>query len=190
MRYIILVIFTLITFFNSSPELFSEEYKVDAGDILYITVYEQPDLAAKARVASSGDIAFPLLGSVDVKGLTIDEIQNKITHLLKKDYLVDPQLSVFIEEYRIEKVFVMGFVNKPGEYELFKDRPTTVLEAVTMAGGFKPGAAPNGTKIMRTEDGREVTIPVRANDITKRGDKGRDIIIKPGDIVVVPESFF
>lgn len=170
--------------------VFSEEYKIETGDILTITVYEQPDLATKARVGPKGDISFPLLGNVNLTGLTVSETEEKITSLLKEDYLVNPQVNVFIEEYHPKKVFVMGFVNKPGEYELFRDRPTTILEAITMAGGFKEGAAQNGTKIIRMEDEKEVTIPVKITDITNKGYKERDIVIKAGDIVVVPESFF
>jgi len=167
-----------------------EEYKVETGDVLTITVYEQPDLTTKARVGPKGDITFPLLGNVNLTGLTVSETEEKIESLLKEDYLVNPQVNVFIEEYHPKKVFVMGFVNQPGEYELFRDRPTTILEAITMAGGFKEGAAQNGTKIIRMEDGQEVTIPVKITDITNKGYKERDIAIKAGDIVVVPESFF
>lgn len=168
----------------------AEEYKVDAGDILTITVYEQSDLTTKARVSVEGEISFPLLGRVEVKGLSVKEIAETIRVLLEKDYLVNPQVSVFIEEYRAKKVFVMGFVNRPGEYELFKDRPTTVLEAITMAGGFKEGAAHNGTKVIRKEDGKEVTIPVKVSDIMNKGAKDKDVPVLPGDIIVVPESFF
>ena len=178
--------FILLNFSN----VFCEEYKIDTGDVLTITVYEQQDLTTKARVDSRGEITFPLLGNVHVSGLTIDEVGKLITTLLEKDYLVNPQVNVFIETYHPKKVFVMGFVNRPGEYELTKDRPTTFLEAITMAGGFKQGAAQNGTKVIRTEDGKEVTIPVRVTDITEKGDKEKDIPLKPGDIIVVPESFF
>jgi len=167
-----------------------EEYKIETGDVLTITVYEQPDLTTKARVGPKGDITFPLLGNVDLTGLTVSEAEEKITALLKEDYLVNPQANVFIEEYHPKKVFVMGFVNNPGEYELFRDRSTTVLEAITMAGGFKEGAAQNGTKIIRMEDGQEVTIPIKITDITNKGYKERDVAIKAGDMIVVPESFF
>ena len=167
-----------------------EEYKIETGDVLTITVYEQPDLTTKARVGPKGDITFPLLGNVDLTGLTVSDVEEKITALLKEDYLVNPQVNVFIEEYHPKKVFVMGFVNNPGEYELSKDRPTTILEAITMAGGFKEGAAQNGTKIIRMENGEKITIPVKITDITNKGDKDMDVSIKAGDIVVVPESFF
>lgn len=168
----------------------AEEYKVDTGDVILITVYAQADLTTKARVSSKGEITFPLIGTVNVKDLTVEEIEKKIMVSLGKDYLVNPQVNVFIEKYTEKKVFVMGFVNKPGEYELFKDRPTTVLEAITMAGGFKEGAAQNGTKVLRVDNGEELTISIKVTDITRKGDKEKDIPINPGDIVVVPESFF
>ncbi len=168
-----------------------EEYKVATGDVLLITVYEQPDLTTKVMVNSKGEISFPLLGTVYIAGISVDAIEEKLTAMLEDGYLVDPQVNVMIEKYTPQKVFVMGFVNKPGEYELFKDRQTTVLEAITMAGGFKEGAAANGTKILRMEeDGQEVSIPIKVTDITKKGDKEKDIPVRPGDIVVVPESFF
>lgn len=181
----------ILSILTLSPAIsYPEEYKVQSGDILLITVYEQIDLTTKVRVNSKGEITFPLLGTVEVNGLTVDEMEKKISALLEKDYLVDPQVNVFIEEYHPEKVFVMGFVNRPGEYELFKDRPTTVLEAITMAGGFKEGSSKNGTKIIRVENGKEVTIPIEVTDITKKGNKDKDVPVRPGDIVVVPESFF
>ncbi|MBU3910989.1 MAG: polysaccharide biosynthesis/export family protein [Candidatus Omnitrophica bacterium] len=180
---------TIVLIFFSALA-YCDEYKVDAGDVLLIAVYEQPDLTTKTRVTSKGTITFPLLEEIQVKGFSVGEIERKITMLLKKDYLVNPQVNVFIEDYRSDKVFVMGFVNKPGEYELSKDRATTVLEAITMAGGFKEGAAPNGTKVLRIENGQELTITVKVTDITRKGEKDKDVPVKPGDIVVVPENFF
>ena len=185
---IILLILSVTTNVLYSAEY--EEYKIQAGDVLLITVYEQPDLTTKGRVGSKGHITFPLLGTVQVNGLSINAIEQKLELLLEKDYLVNPQVNVFIEKYHPEKVFVMGFVNKPGEYELSKDRPNTVLEAITMAGGFKEGAAKNKTKIIRVEDGKEVTIPIKVTDITNKGNKEKDVPVKPDDIIVVPESFF
>lgn len=168
----------------------SSEYRIEPGDVLVITVYEQPDLTTKVRVTTKGEISFPLLGTIQVSGLTVNELQKRLTELLEKDYLVNPQVNVFIEEYHPRKVFVIGAVNKPGEYELFKDRPTTVLEAITMAGGFKEVAAQNNTRIIRVGGSQEQTIPIKITDIIQKGDKSKDIPVEPGDIVVVPESFF
>lgn len=189
-KHLLIVISIFFISILNPSVIYSEEYKVESGDVLLITVYEQPDLTTKVRVSSKGEISFPLLDIVDVKGLPVNEIEKKLAMLLEKDYLVNPQVNVFIEKYHAKKVFVMGFVNKPGEYDLFKDRPTTVLEAITMAGGFKEGAALNNTKIIRVEDDKQVTIPIKVTDITKKGNKDKDVRIKADDIIVVPESFF
>jgi len=183
-----IILFLFLAFSHSS--VYGDEYKMETGDVVVITVYEQPDLSTKARLDSAGEVAFPLVGNVQIGGLSVNEAAKKITSLLEKDYLVNPQVSIFIEEYHPKKVFVMGFVNKPGEYELFKNRNTTVIEVITMAGGFKEGAAQNGTKIIRKENGAQTTIPVKITDITQKGRQEEDVVLKPGDVIFVPESFF
>ena len=112
------------------------DYSVQPEDILEITVYEQPDLDVKARVTSKGEIAFPLLGKVEVVGLTISEVEDLITELLAADYLVNPQVQVFISEYRVKQISVLGSVKTPGKYDMYAERETTVLQAIAMAGGF------------------------------------------------------
>ncbi len=167
-----------------------EEYKIQPEDILQITVYEEPDLTTKVRVATSGEIIFPLLGRLKVVGLSVMELQEKLTELLASDYLVNPQVQVFIESYHARDVFVTGAVTKPGSYPLPAGKTMTVMEAITMAGGFSKEAAINGTRIIRIENGKETTLHIRANDIIKKGDKSKDEEVRPNDVVFVPESFF
>lgn len=166
------------------------EYRLQAEDLLKITVYEQPDLDTTARIASTGEITFPLIGNVMAAGLTASELKLKIEDLLRQDYLVNPQVQIFIEGNNAKQVTVMGAVKKPGKYDMYPQRETTVLEAIAMAEGFSPVASINGTKIIRKEKDKEVNIPIKVSDITKRGMKEKDLPLKPGDIVFVPESFF
>ena len=114
-----------------------------------------------------------------------------LTQLLEKG---DTQLNISLEEGYIIHIpkansfFVFGEVKKPGSYIIGKD--TTVLQAVTMAGGFTKIAAPSRARIIRVEDGNEETINIDIKEITKRSDKNLDIVIKRDDIIVIPESFF
>ncbi|MBN1526342.1 MAG: polysaccharide export protein [Candidatus Omnitrophica bacterium] len=189
MRILSVIISVLSVFLLATPVL-CEEYKIETGDLLHITVFEQPDMETKARV-TKGEISFPLLGNVKVEGLAISELEKKLEALLEKDYLVNPRVSVRVEEYHPKKVFVLGSVDKPGAYDLSKEKPTTVLEAITMAGGFTKTAAVNDTKIIRKKSGgQEETIKVRITDITQKGDKDKDVQVQPNDVVFVPESFF
>jgi polysaccharide biosynthesis/export protein len=166
------------------------EYTIEPEDVLNVSVYGQPDLSSKIRVTSQGEINFPLLGNVKVTGLTISQLEKRLAELLEKDYLVNPQVTVFIDEYHPKQVFVLGSVAKPGAYNLSKEKQTTVLEAIAMAGGFSKEADHDGTKVIRVENGRKITIKIKVSDITKRGDKEKDLPLKPNDMIVVPESFF
>ena len=168
----------------------SEEYHIETGDLLLITVYDQDDLTTKARV-TKGEITFPLIGTVKAEGLTIDQLKAEIEKQLEADYLVNPRVNIVVEEYQKRKFFVLGAVEKPGDIELPLNKPTTVIEAITMAGGFNKVADQNGTRVIRkSPDGKENTIKVKISDITQKGDKDKDVVLQPNDVVFVPESFF
>lgn len=168
----------------------STDYLVQPEDVLEITVYEQLDLNVKVRVTSKGEITYPLLGKVKVAGITISEVEDLITELLGADYLVNPQVQVFISEYRVKQISVLGSVTTPGKYDMYAERETTVLQAIAMAGGFSRVASINGTRIIRNEDGEQKIIPIKVTDITTKGMKDKDVVLQSGDIVYVPESFF
>ena len=191
-RLLILTIITSfitgLTFAETKKSI--KEYTIHSEDVLEIKVYEHKDLTTKVRVSAAGDITFPLIGQVHAAGLTVNQLCEKIKELLSDGYLVKPQVNVFIESYHPEKVFVMGAVRKPAAYELSREKPTTVLEAISRAGGFTEQAAPNKTKIIRVDSEKGETIKVKITDITKKGDKSKDIPLQPNDIVFVPESIF
>lgn len=167
-----------------------EDYTIQPADLLEISVFQEKDLDTKVRVSSTGEINFPLLGRVEVAGLTVTQVQEKVQTLLERDFLVNPQVQVFISSYHDRRVYVSGAVGKPGSYALPIGKPTTLMEAITMAGGFSEQAAANGTRIVRIEKGKEMVIKVRAGDIVKKGDKSQDVEVRANDVVFVPESFF
>ncbi len=164
-------------------------YKIGPENVLQIDVYygRDKELSRKVRVSSRGRITFPLLGDVEVSGLTVAELEKKLTELLDRDYLVNPQVSVFIEQY--STVSILGQVKEPGSFEI--KGKLTLIEAISLAGGFTKIAATNDVRIMRTmPDGTKSTIKVKANDIINKGREEDDVLLHPGDIITVPESFF
>ncbi|MDP8265833.1 MAG: polysaccharide biosynthesis/export family protein [Candidatus Aceula meridiana] len=179
-----------IVFCASSVFAQKSDYIIQPEDVLDITVYENPDLKTQTRVSSEGDIPFPLLGNVNASGLTVRKLKDKLTKALEKDYLVSAQVNIFIKEYHVKQVTVLGSVIKPGKYDMFPEKETTVLDAIALAGGFSKIAQINGTRIIRTEDNEEQVIPIRVTDITKKGLNENNIPLNPGDIVFIPESFF
>jgi len=175
----------------SKPEAkTSNEYIIGPENSLQIDVYYgKPDdrISQKVRVSSRGLITFPLLGEVEVQGLTITQLEKKLTELLQKDYLVNPQVTVFIEEY--STVSILGEVKKPGSYPI--KGKLTVVELISLAEGFTKIASPNKVKVIRNlPDGSKQEIPVRVHDITQKGEQKDNVQLQGGDVVIVPESFF
>jgi polysaccharide export outer membrane protein len=166
-----------------------EEYRISPGNVLQIEVFygKLEKLSVKVKVSPRGLITFPLLEEVKVEGLTVSGAKEKLTYLLKKDFFVNPQVFIFIEEY--SQVFITGEVKNEGSYPLKEN--LTVIELISLAGGFTEIAAPNRVKIIRIlPDGSKEEIRVRVHDTIHRGRKEGHILLKPGDIVVVPESIF
>jgi polysaccharide export outer membrane protein len=178
-------IFIIAILSLSSGLIWAQDYLIGPDDALKITVYREEDMDREVRVSSDGYISFPLLGKVKVEGMTVSELENNLTAGLKK-FLKNPQVSVYIQEY--STITVSGQVQKPGSFPLRGEM--SVIEAISMAGGFTKIAAQNGVKVMRLENGKKKTILVRVADISKKGDKSEDVLLKRGDIVYVPESLF
>lgn len=168
------------------------KYLIDCTDVLNITVFDVPDLSLSARVSGEGILSYPLIGDIMVKGLTTEEVEKILEERLSDGYLKKPDVTIrfdleLMEQYKEKEVYVLGEVNNPGTVPIL-GKHLTVLEAVTKAGGFAEFAAPNRTKVIRVEDGVEKTIMVDLNKV-KDGNKSLDIILKVGDVVVVPESY-
>ena len=119
-KIIICFILMLSIIFSPSVIVLAQQltYRLQPEDILHVTVYEQPDLETKVRITSNGEITLPLIGKVKVTDFTVSELREKIEVLLEKDYLVNPQVQVFIEKYHVKQVSVLGSVKKPGKYDM------------------------------------------------------------------------
>jgi len=158
-------------------------YFVNSGDLLEITVFGEADLSRTVRVGEDGAFTYPLLGKIRAGGLTPRQLEMNVIGCLR-EYLVEPEVTVFIKEY--SKISVLGQVKKPGSYEL-RGR-MTVTQAIALAGGFTEIAYWNGTRVVRTVGGKEEVIKVPVGEILSDGSRLHDIELKPNDIIVVPES--
>lgn len=157
-----------------------------AGDIFEVKVYGEPDLSGIFRVSSDGFVNFPLIGKIKVEGLPAIKVEEIIITKLKDGYLRDPQVSVFIKEYNSKKIFVFGEVQKPGTF--IYDDNMTIIQAITLAGGFTKLADKNKVCVTRIENNQEKRIYLPVEDIGKG--KEKNFFLRPGDIIFVPESFF
>ena len=163
----------------------AQDYRLGPDDVLEITVYREDELYREVRISSNGSISFPLLGDVKAEGLTTYDLERGLEEKLTK-FLKKPQVTVFIKEY--STISVTGQVNEPGSFPLRGG--LSVIEAIGLAKGFTKVAGQNDVKIMRMENGEKKTVTVKVGDISRRGDKSKDVSLKRGDIVFVPESLF
>ncbi len=114
------------------------DYKIGPEDLLEISVFEVEKLNKTVRVSSQGNISLPLLGVLRVKGLTANQLEKELRELLAEKYLQDPNVSVFIKEYRSQRISVMGAVEKPKVFEVTGQK--TILDMLAMAGGVRDDA--------------------------------------------------
>ena len=135
------------------PAASAQEYRIGPDDVLKISIYREDDMDRTVRVSPDGYVSFPLLGKVRADGLTVSELERAMAMDLVK-YLKSPQVTVFIQEYGT--VTVSGQVEKPGSYPL--KGQLSVIEAISMAGGFTKLAAQNAVKVMRLENGKKKTL--------------------------------
>lgn len=156
-----------------------------ASDIFEVSVYDERELSGSYRVATDGSIDFPLVGRVAVAGLTSTALAGVLRNKLLR-YMTNPQVSVFVKEYHSKKIYVFGEVRKPGTF-VFEDG-MTIIQAITLAGGFDKLADQNGAFINRVVNGTETRIEVSVKDIGKA--QAPNVELRPGDIVYIPESMF
>jgi polysaccharide export outer membrane protein len=170
----------------------SGEYQVGPGDILELEVIGNDDLSRLPTVQTNGAILLPLLGEVQVAGLTLPEIQRKVTDLLEKDYLVNPQVVVKVNQYQSQHVSVVGEVNKPGRKPL-RGR-TRLIDVLVEAGGFTPNASGlvTITRVDGTFPGGERTLTVRlARGTPSAQDQiNLELPLRNGDIITASPKFY
>ena len=164
-------------------------YKIQPGDLIEITVFKETDMNRTARISGNGTITFPLACNLKLSELSVPEAESFLAEKLS-EFLIKPQVTVLIKEYGNKQIYVLGEVKKPGSITLPAERRLTVLEAITLAGGFTDLAAPDRTKVLRNSNGQNQNIQVEISRITKQGDKSADIFLEPNDTIFVPQSFF
>lgn len=169
----------------AAPPSVAAAQTLGSGDVFEVRVVGEKELSGDHRVASDGSFTFPFCGKVDARGSTT-ELAERLTACLGEGFLKNPQVTVFLKEQNSQKVFVFGEVNKPGTFP-FEDK-MSVVQAITLAGGFTKQAAKNSVLVTRTIEDREHRIKVGVDDIgTGRKPNFR---LLPGDIIYVSESFF
>ncbi|MGH7860003.1 MAG: polysaccharide biosynthesis/export family protein, partial [Candidatus Binatia bacterium] len=191
----------------------AESYLIGAGDLLEINVFDLAEMNRRVRVASSGYVQLPLIGAVKAAGRSETDLSADIAKRLARNYLQDPQVDVFVEEYKSQQVAVTGSVSKPGLYPLTRER-YTILDMISEAGGLTKEAgamiqfipavsgkvsaafevASASERIPMAIDPQEPlaaanAIPIDLNDLLRGGNRAAlNVPVAAGDVIFVPEA--
>ncbi len=191
---ILLIIVTLILTPFITPEAFSQEvdgipaeteqtaqneYLIGPEDVLEISVWKNADLSRLVIVRPDGRISLPLIGDVQASGRTPDELRIAIVEKLQ-EYQEAVVASVIVQEVNSYRIFMLGEIRLPAPYTL--KRNTSILQAISLAGGFTEFASKNKIILMREGE----RIKVRFDDLLKGGGNDGDVVLKPGDTIFVP----
>lgn len=153
------------------------DYRLGSGDVIKIAVYEEPDLGLEVKLSDAGTVSYPFLGELEVAGLTVGQLETRITTGLRGDYLIEPNVTVSVAEYR--PFYIHGEVENPGGFAFLPG--LTLRKAIALAGGFTERASRNKMYVIR--DGVDM--------VNKKGRQiGLAERLMPGDIVTIEQSFF
>jgi polysaccharide export outer membrane protein len=158
-------------------------YVIGAEDVLDVNVWKEPDVSRSVPVRPDGKISLPLLNDVQAAGLTPMQLQAAITDGLKK-FITGPQVTVVVMQINSRRIYVVGEVGRQGAIPMTPNM--TVLQALSTAGGFSQFAKLNAIYVLRTENGRQVTYPFNYKEVIRGGRPAQNIVLKPGDTIVVP----
>ena len=158
-------------------------YGVNPGDLLEISVWKEVDLQKQVMVRPDGYFSFPLTGDIRAEGRTVEDVRREVASRVAR-FVPDPVVSVAIMEPRGSKVYVIGQVNRPGEFPI--NRFVDIVQALSMAGGTTPFAQLDNIKILRREGNTQLAIPFAYSDIAAGRRLQQNIVLKPGDTVLVP----
>ena len=158
-------------------------YHIGPGDVLEISVWKEDSLSREVIVPPDRIITFPLIGDINIAAMTVTDLRLEISKRLQ-DFVPEATVTVMLRQINSLKAYVIGKVNKPGLFPI--DMETTVMQVLAMAGGLNPFAAESKIYILRHENGTMKKIPFDYNEVEKGKNLTQNIILKRGDVIVVP----
>jgi polysaccharide export outer membrane protein len=158
-------------------------YVIEPNDLLEVFVWKEPDLSRTVLVRPDGRISFPLIQDLQASGLTPAELKGKVEELLK-EFIAAPNVTVIVSAIQHYRIYVTGKVNSPSSFMV--EKPITVLQALSLAGGFAEFADEGDIKIVRMYGNEYVYLDFNYKDVIKGKNTQQNIVLRSGDVVVVP----
>ena len=168
---------------SARPATDDPNYVIGPDDELIVSVWKEPDISRSVPVRPDGKISLALLNDVQATGRTPMQLGQDITERLK-NFIAEPQVTVIVTRINSQRIFVVGEVPRTGSFTLLPNM--TAVDAISSAGGFTPFAKRTKIYIIRKEDGKVIMIPFNYKEVVRGRKAEKDIVLKPGDRIVVP----
>jgi polysaccharide export outer membrane protein len=175
---------------NDALPVTRPDYTLQASDLIKVQIFQETDLDREVRLSQECTVTLPLIGTINLKGMTVREAGELIRDLYNRDYLANPQVSVIVREYAARTVNVLGAVNKAGAVDFPPEQSMTLLDAIAKAGGFSRLADRSKVKLTRAlPDGRAEMHIIDADEIIQ-GRAKDTLFLQKDDVIYVPERLF
>ncbi|WP_395748795.1 polysaccharide biosynthesis/export family protein [Prosthecobacter sp.] len=165
------------------------DYQIRTGDMIQVSVFNEPELTAGGRVRKDGTIQCPLIGSIKIQGLSQTAAARVIADAYRKDYLVHPEVNLFVSQFSVQRITILGQVQRPGAHDLPSEKDLTILQVLGLAGGPTRIANLKRVLVKRVVDGTEKIFKVDVNSMAS-GSQTMMFYVREDDVITVPESFF
>ena len=163
------------------------EYRLGPGDVVRITVYNNPDLTTEAQITQEGQITFPLIGQVRIGGIEKGQAEQIIARRLGDGgFVVKPQVNVLVLGYKSQQISVLGQVNRPGKYPI--EQASTLADLLAIAGGVSPAGGDAVVHISNAADGKTIKREIDLHQALRNGEMDKNFAVRNGDIIFVPRA--
>jgi protein involved in polysaccharide export with SLBB domain len=173
----------------AAKEVVSSSRRLQPNDVLQVSVYQQPDLTVNVTVDDRGVVMLPLLGSVKLGGLTLEEATFLVQNLYDKDYLVNPAVTIQVGQMAALRFTILGQVQRPGSYDFPPNEKLNLLDGIAKGGGYTRLAAPSKVTLQRNVNGELKVFNLDA-DAMSRDRQNKPFQLQPGDTITVGERIF
>jgi polysaccharide export outer membrane protein len=165
----------------------ADAYRLGPGDVIRITVYNNPDLTTEAQITQQGRITFPLIGEIQIGGMEKSQAEQIIARRLGEGgFVVKPQVNLLVLGYKSQQISVLGQVNRPGKFPI--EQASTLADLLAMAGGISQTGADVITHIAKAPDGQTTKRDIDIHEALKNGEMDKNFPVSNGDIIFVPRA--
>ena len=181
--HVLILAFTCCSLVRAEEPAVSSGYRLQPGDLLQVVVWKETDLQSEVLIRPDGGISFALAGDIQAAGRTTAELRAEMETRVRK-LIPDAVVTVSVKAPNGNRVFVIGKVNRPGDFPLL--RPTDVMQALSLAGGATPFASTDRIRVLHRDGSRQTSMRFRYSDVARGRNLDQNILLQSGDTVIVP----